>query len=171
MSHSELIITEAPAPDPWVVFEYEVEMFFAARYVLRYGVTDNEANWPWIRNALSESAVLHTRILIDILLSRKQGVDDILLCALLPDHLAMGPLKPLVKSLDTAYGKGNERNSAHWAFNKMLAHPTLHRIGCFDYTSLVSQVDPIIISLLREISRIVKRPSFEALLSRFLLDA
>jgi len=133
-------------------------------------MADNETIWPWIRNALVESAVLHTRILIDILLSRKQDDDDILLRALLPNQHANEKVVCLVKTLRKAYGNRNEPSTACWTFNKMLAHPTFNRTGGFDYTSLVSQLDPVIISLLREISLTADRPSFKHLLSRFLPD-
>src|SRR5439155_20780008 len=69
--------------DPWEIVEYEARMLFdLCRLLSSEGFKpDNDI----VNNAVVESACLHTRILVDILLSKDSGKgDDILLSQLLP---------------------------------------------------------------------------------------
>jgi len=59
----------------WEVYEYEVSMF---NHMLQFGATVEYQKLPQpMRNAIVESMLLHLRILVDILLSRGSGNDDI----------------------------------------------------------------------------------------------
>jgi hypothetical protein len=63
--------------DPWVVFDYEVSMF---KETLTFGKTQVALPLPqYILNAITESLLLHTRILVDILISKSSDSDDITL--------------------------------------------------------------------------------------------
>jgi hypothetical protein len=170
MSLPDHSMSEAFHPDPWVVFEYEVEMFLSTRFILQHTVEGDETICHWIRNALSESAVLHARNLVEILRKTKSHKDDIVLQDLLPDWRNSNGLVSELDSLGTAYCE-DQPGTARWAFNKKLAHATLHRTDSFDYTPLLNQLDPIIISLLIEISQLANRPRLAVLLSQFLKDA
>ena len=67
----------------WEMFKYEVKMFYVSYN--HFFTRSKYFRLPYIlRNALEESAVLHTRILYEILLSRKMDNDDIILENLLP---------------------------------------------------------------------------------------
>src|SRR3989304_2883589 len=63
--------------DPWVVFDYEVDMFRNLYQLLATGNPQYQGLSHYIKNAIVESAVLHTRILVGILLSRGPEPDDI----------------------------------------------------------------------------------------------
>jgi len=80
----------------WVVYDYEEDMF---RRTFLLATTDCNKFPPPIPNAIVESMLLHLRILVDILLSRGSGDDDIKLTELLP-----GFKSPLVGQLKTTYG-------------------------------------------------------------------
>ena len=67
----------------WEMFKYEVKMFYVSYN--HFFTRSKYFRLPYmLRNALEESAILHTRVLCDILLSRKMDVDDIILEDLLP---------------------------------------------------------------------------------------
>ena len=74
-----------------------------------------------------ESAVLHARILCDILLSRTNADDDIRLTELhLPgdvDPVSDKVDKKLLDQLAADYGNRRLSGTPCWEFNKMLAHP------------------------------------------------
>ncbi len=65
--------------DAWQAFEYEVQMFHETRARLRDSGLDSI-----LRNALVESSLLHTRILVDALLGRQGKPDNVTLHQLLP---------------------------------------------------------------------------------------
>ena len=71
--------------DMWTVFDYEVMMF---RNILAYKnrvILSDKQIQHIVQCSLTESLVLHTRILIEILISRGQRVDDITINKLLPN--------------------------------------------------------------------------------------
>src|SRR5690606_34602557 len=111
--------------DPWLVFDYEVNMLEATCALLESGDPRFAKFTQELKNAVVESAVLHSRILADILLSRtdpKRYPDDIRLTDLLPEFESSS-----IARFEVAYGKPAEIGSPCWAFNKMLAHPTTSR--------------------------------------------
>ena len=70
--------------DPWETIEYEVKMFYAT-YKKFFSQRAHDSLPYELKNALEESAVLHTRILCDVFLSRGRYNDDINL-----EHLLRG---------------------------------------------------------------------------------
>lgn len=77
---------ESPANenDPWEVFGYEVGMFFSLCDLIKGGILVHTADPGVVNNAITESAVLHARQVVDILLSRGGEEDDIKLRDLVP---------------------------------------------------------------------------------------
>jgi hypothetical protein len=70
----------------WDVVDYEVQMYFETRSIyesLKSSSKDKVAKV--IDNALIESMVLHTRIVVDLLISKGRGNDDIRLKDLMPE--------------------------------------------------------------------------------------
>src|SRR6516225_4499627 len=90
----------------WVIFDYEAEMFFTMCSLLVTGNKELAGLSHHVRNAIVESALLHTRQLVDILLSRGSGDDDINLTTLL------GTSQPAqLEELRQAYGNRNTVDS------------------------------------------------------------
>jgi len=134
------------APDPWVVFDYEADMFFAMCGLLQEGDTVYAALPGPVRNAVVESGLLHTRQLIDVLLSRGNDPDDINLSGLLP-----GFQPARLDELRQVYGSRNLIDSPCWTMNKRLAHATSHRGASYDYTSLLRQLVPLLADIVRDV--------------------
>jgi hypothetical protein len=136
---------------PWVVYDYEVEMFTELRKV-------DLAIYPKvIVNAIVESMLLHLRILVEILIS-KGYPDDIKL----KDHLLPKFESRLVDELRAKYGDGKREGTPCWTLNKRLAHPSLSRSSSHDYTPVVDALVPCILPLLDEIDR-AREPSTRAI--------
>src|SRR5207244_872549 len=128
-------MSTAASNDPWVVFEYEADMFFAMCDLLRSGNQVFAALPHHVRNAVVESALLHTRQLADILLSRGTRTDDINLNALIPN------LRPArLAELRQLFGTQNTSGCPCWTINKMLAHPTTRRSARYDYTNVLNGI-------------------------------
>jgi hypothetical protein len=132
--------------DPWVVFDYEADMFFAMCDLLSNSNQTFAAFPHQVRNAVVESALLHTRQLADILLSRGSRTDDINLNSLIPN-----PLPARLAELGHLYGSQNTPYHPCWTINKMLAHPTTQRTASYDYTSLLSGIAPVIAEIVQEV--------------------
>ena len=129
----------------WEVYDYEVDMF---TQMLRIGTTVECHMFPQpIQNAIVESMLLHLRILVDILLSRGPGNDDINLTDLLP-----GFKSSLVAQLKTAYGDSKTVGSPCWHLNKRLAHPTQIRSTSYNYDHVLQALGPMVLKLLDEIA-------------------
>src|SRR5579859_194421 len=129
----------------WEVYDYEVGMF---TQMLRIGTTVECQKFPQpIQNAIVESMLLHLRILVDILLSRGSGNDDIDLTDLLP-----GFKSSLVVRLKTAYGDSKMVGSPCWHLNKRLAHPTQIRSSSYNYDHVLNALVPLVTQLLGEIA-------------------
>jgi hypothetical protein len=130
----------------WTVHDYEVDMF---RSLLDLCKTGKHKSFPHpIPNATVESLLLHTRILVDILLSRDQGSDDVKLKELLPAFDS-----PKIAELEQRYGNRKIEKSPCWTLNKMLAHPSSLRSDGYDYTATMNELEPLILSLLEEIQK------------------
>jgi hypothetical protein len=113
--------------DKWRVFDYEATMLLA---LSKYLSEDDLAKFDWaVGNAIVESAVLHTRVLAELLLSRGRMADDIRLKDLLPS-LDTDSLR----RLGDAYGDQKREGSPCWQFNKLLAHATIQRSDRHNYT-------------------------------------
>ena len=86
------------ANDPWVVFFYEAQMYVLTRVEHRRIVGTKEPD-QIIMNALVESALLHMRVLVDIILSRGSEKDTIRLEHLIPQWSESTDLASAVESL------------------------------------------------------------------------
>jgi len=127
------------------VYEYEADMF-KGTLTLCSGSDVTASYSRYVANAIVESLLLHTRILIDILLSRDSGADAVSLTTLLPGFVParLGELRDL-------YGSRNIVESPCWTLNKRLAHSTNVRSDSFDYTRMVNDLRPAIQQCLDEI--------------------
>ena len=151
----------------WGVIDYEVQMYFETRSTyesLKSFPKDLMAKV--IDNALVESMVLHTRIMIDLLISKGRGNDDIKLKDLIPEWCESEMGKPLINELESIYGKADIENSPCWIFNKKLAHPTKWRTGSNDYYPALKKVGPHVLAILREILKIKSTPILTHYLAR-----
>jgi hypothetical protein len=101
-----------------------------------------------VKNAIVESALLHTRILVDLVLSRGQDADDIRLNDLLPtfESEALALLKQ-------TYGSRSAPNCPCWTLNKMLAHPTLLRSRSHDYSNMLNDLIRLLTAVTDAIDR------------------
>jgi hypothetical protein len=139
--------TLATQNDPWVVVNYEVDMLDKMCDLLDANNSQYAGFSRHLQNAVVESAVLHARNLVDILLSRSKAPDDIRLADLVPANFQSNTHS----SLQAAYGNGSAVNSPCWAFNKKLAHSTKQRTDTFDYSPHLNAVVPLIIKFISEI--------------------
>lgn len=144
----------APTPTPsewWVVFDYEVDMY---QWTLKLLGVQHDVH---IHNALLESHLLHTRILVDILTSRTNDDDDIKLSELLP-----GFTSPSVDELLTTYkngfvgSDGKPADSPYKQLNKRLAHPDKIRSDSHNYWDVMHLLMPKIDAVLAEVKKLRK---------------
>jgi hypothetical protein len=132
--------------DPWVVVNYELDMLNNMCELLIEGNDEYARFSSHLRNAVVESAVLHTRNLLELLISKGGDPDDILLSSLMPTFGSK-----TVEKLRRAYGDRKTVDSPCWAFNKKLAHSTLGRTDSYDYTPHLKTILPLIQELMSEI--------------------
>lgn len=131
--------------DPWEVVAYEAKMLFGLCRLL--SVPESQPSNALIANAVVESACLHARILVDILLSKdSRRDDDIRLELLVPSFRP-----PSVDRLRVTYGDARTEQSPCWILNKMIAHPTLQRGKSYDYTGVIRRLLPLIEAVWQEI--------------------
>ena len=130
--------------DEWVIFKYEVDMFRATLSLCNNGSKEFFAQA--VQNALVESLLLHARILVDILLSRSPGSDDVTLFQLLPNFTS-----PDLYELKTLYRSWRDPGSPCWILNKMLAHPSSLRSDHYDYSAPMQRLAPCIMKLIAQI--------------------
>jgi hypothetical protein len=154
------------APNPWPALEYEVWMFFRTRALLVERAYSEHPESPVLDNALEESALIHTRILVDALLNRSSEVEDVTLDDLIPDWGRLPGVGQAIRQLRQTYGHPDTIGSPCWQLNKMLAHLTAVRGSSFDYSDLRAKIDPLITKALRAIMTHVDRPSLAQLLDR-----
>lgn len=137
----------ASPKDPWVVFDYECDQFHAMCQLLVHGNTEHAGLPHYVRNAVVESALLHTRILADLFLSKGTKPDDIHLSGLLPTFASQK-----LTQLEIQYGDSHTEDTPCWTINKMLAHPTSWRSSEYNYTDLLNQVFPLISAVIQEVN-------------------
>lgn len=149
--------------DPWVILGYEswmLERSIEEKERLDRSIQDKE-RLQVLNNALTESAVLHARVLCE-LFANPEGkfASDIVLSRLLPDWDWGQPkydlLNGLLSELEEKYGQYHDAKSPYWAFNKMLAHATMDRSSEHDYTAALDSVLPLLRQILAELQS--KRP-------------
>ncbi|TVQ00305.1 MAG: hypothetical protein EA381_07695 [Planctomycetaceae bacterium] len=137
----------ASSNDPWVIFDYEVGMFRSMCQLLMDGNVEYQSLPIAIKFAVVESAVLHTRILVDILLSRGSESDDIKLSALAPTFTCSE-----IDQLRQSYGGRKEKNSPCWIFNKKLAHATDQRSDRCNYSAQLNRLAPLINNIVNQVT-------------------
>ncbi|MCW5887127.1 MAG: hypothetical protein KIT07_03280 [Anaerolineales bacterium] len=150
----------------WDVFLYEVQMLFETKRASKL-LQDSDIALatfqyptlkqilPTLRNALTESRVLHCRVLIEILLDKGGHNDDIKLASLLKSAKINETFsQALVMALKQAYGDRNTDGTPCWTFNKMLAHATNHRGLSYDYSAALDRVIPALLECLKELARL-----------------
>lgn len=139
---------DAGQQSPWVVYDYEVDMFKQTLSACSIGA--HKTFQHPIPNAIVESMLLHLRILVQILLSSGSDPDgdDIKTTDLLPNFKSL-----LIDELRDRYGSRRMARSPCWTLNKMLAHPTLLRSGSYSYDSILNTMLPLILPLLDEIAQ------------------
>ena len=150
--------------DLWIVVEYEIEMFIGTSKLL----TGDKPEFNSIsiaRNAVIESRLLHTRILVDFLLDRAKMQDDITLSKLLGDLEPSTELKKSIKELKSSYGSNQQEKSPCWTLNKILAHPTTWRKDSYDWGSTLNQIDPHLYRILELLADLSGRDTLRSLLS------
>lgn len=129
----------------WIVYDYELEMF---RGTIRLGDLEARAFFSQhIQNAIVESLLLHTRILVEMIISCDTEDDAINLKTLLP-----GFDSPKIQELKDAYGKRDDPNSPRYTINKRLAHSTRIRSYMFNYGPIMNRLAPLIHALVEEIA-------------------
>lgn len=136
--------------------------------VLRYEIDMHEAlpggrSDQAIKNAITESMVLHVRQLCEIFLSSSKENDNIKLEDIVPKHPQSEPLITLIAELRSTYGSRRKEESPCWVFNKMLVHPTTERLDRYNYEPALNCVRPILKKIIDHIESRVGR--FERRLS------
>jgi hypothetical protein len=126
--------------DPWIVLDYEIQMFFETRKIMS-NTKENFIVSPFTRNAVVESMILHTRIVIDILLSKIIDPADIKLSDLFTDSKMIEQTEEF-NLLRSTYGNSRKKGSVCWQFNKFLFHPTQYRTSSYDYAGALNTIDP-----------------------------
>ncbi|MAT97872.1 MAG: hypothetical protein CL608_12070 [Anaerolineaceae bacterium] len=130
------------------VISYEVDM---VRELVRCSENaDFLARQPWyLQNAITESLVLHTRILVEVFLSDerkssdKRHSDDISLC-----DLTEADTTEVIEELRRSYGSNNDPTSVRWQFNKMMAHATTNRGASHDYGPFLKRIFPALFKVI-----------------------
>ena len=139
--------------DPWGAFEYEVQMLHDTRAHLQ----NPDAI---VHNAVVESFLLHTRILVEALVRQeKKYDDDVTIADLLPRDAWSHRLQDLLTRLRKAYGSRNQEGSPCCTLNKRLAHLTHIRGDHFVWSPVVNALDPLLRDALREVALLAGRPS------------
>ena len=141
--------------DLWQVIDYEVQMYFETRSTYdSLKTVPKDVKAKVVDNALVESMVLHTRIMVDMLISKGHGSDDIKLRDLVPDWCESENGKHLIDKLESVYGRSDVEDSPCWIFNKMLAHPTTWRADSYNYYSALKQIEPHVLDILKAIAKV-----------------
>lgn len=133
------------------VFDYECMMYREMSRLLNCDIFKNPSP---LKNAIVESLLLHTRILVNILLSGEKSDDDITLEMVYPNISSHDKTKNDIDGLKEAYNyESPTEPSPRKTLNKMFAHPTTHRSDHYDYTSILVKITPSINSILEKIRK------------------
>jgi hypothetical protein len=145
--------------DQWQMIEYEIKMFYAT--YKKFFTRSTHDRLPYVlKNTLEECAVLHTRILCNVFLSRSKRADNITLAHLLsgwPNDPSYRNIKTMRDRLKARYGEPNDPASPCWDFNKRLAHSTSHRGREYDYRKILDALYPLIHDIIRELQALTGR--------------
>lgn len=141
----------------WIVFDYELDQLKAMCELLRVDNPVLAVFNSHLRNAVAESAVIHTRIVTEILLPTGGMKDDIKIKHLAPSYDASSCIA--VARLRTAYGERDDPRSHRYVINKRLAHATLDRTHTHDWTDTLNALVPIIFEIANELEPYRPNPS------------
>jgi hypothetical protein len=144
--------------DPWVIVGFEswmLERSIQERARLDRSIQDEERLIVF-KKALTESAILHARILCELFADPEGNfASDIALSHLLPDWDWGKPkyelLNGLLSELEDTYGRYHNAKSRCWVFNKILAHASLEKPSEHDYILALDTVLPLLRRILVEI--------------------
>jgi hypothetical protein len=139
----------------WVVFIYELQMYDFLRKV-----PNNPNCHPLVKNALVESRIFHTRILVELFLSSNNEKDNITIKDLLIGYRGLIN-QGLIDNLNKKYGKRETKSSVRFAFNKLAAHPTIKRKDSYSYWKVFNWIDPPIIKIIQDLYRVTGRKELE----------
>jgi hypothetical protein len=131
-------------PDAWDVYDYEASMYVGLLDLC--AKSQHKLHPHPIPHAIVESLLLHTRILVDIFLSRDVEPDSVHLSELLP-----GFDSPELVVLRKVYGTPKISGSPCWIINKSLAHATTMRSDSFDYTALVNALEDLLNPIIKSV--------------------
>src|SRR5262249_37382777 len=98
------------------------------------------------------------RVLIEALINKNSGSDDVNLRRLLAGISTSAELLAAQTALKTVYGTGGDVDSPCWILNKRLAHLTNVRGDSFDYVPVRSALDPLVFEVRREVAAATRRP-------------
>lgn len=139
-----------PGKGAWEVTRYEFNM--------HESLLEGPPFSPHVmRNAVTESVVLHARQLCEIFLCRSSEGDNINLAHLVPATEQSARLKELITELERKYGSRRQQQSPCWVFNKMLMHPTDVRTDGYNYEPALNAVRPVLKDIVAEIESITGR--------------
>jgi hypothetical protein len=126
--------------DYWPILNYEIQMYFGARYLQGFPIKGADPNLITLHtSAMTEIKALHVRILVDIFLERKNS-DDINIDDILPGWREK--YKTVAHNLEIAYDKKlGIGKSPKWYLNKYLAHPDKRRGDHFDWAPIIKRMD------------------------------
>jgi hypothetical protein len=128
----------------WAVYDYEASMYVDLLDLCAKG--QHKLHPHPVPNAIVESLLLHTRILVDILLSRDGEPDAVHLSKLLP-----GFDSPEIGALRKVYGSTKDSGSPCGIINKRLAHATTIRSDNFDYTALANALGDLLSPIIKSV--------------------
>jgi hypothetical protein len=151
---------DSGANHSWDIVAYEIRMFRATYEIVLDPDTLKGLRKVWA-NAVEESAVLHTRILCEVFLSRGIDQDDIQVSRLFPawnTDIRYHSIKRSIDRLRKKYGSAQKSGSPCWIFNKMMAHPTARRGKSYDYTTILADLEPILQEVIAGIERLRGTP-------------
>lgn len=109
-------------------------------------------------NALTESALLHARILCSIFLNEGRGTEiklNTILGQLSPTEEQRRTIDDAVHKLEEAYGKESDHNSSRFIINSMVMHPTPNRGDYGVYDGVVSKLAPVIDQVMTALQTLV----------------
>jgi len=139
--------------NPFEVVNYEIERFLGTQILQKTKIQSSAPDKileGFLRNALTESRILHIRVLTEVFLSQGQK-DDIKIDKLLPNW--RNENTDVIKELESAYVETLEVGESPKVYiNKLLAHATTKRGNRFNWTPVVIRMNPPLLGVLRTLS-------------------
>jgi len=132
---------------------YEFDMLEILSDMQTLIAPDSQVAWA-MKNARTESIVLHTRQLCELFLSLSREDDNAKLADLVEDNQQSSELKRLIEELREKYGKRDDEDSPRRIFNKMLLHPTKLRVNGYNYQPELDKLRPLLVAIMAEIESV-----------------